>query len=174
MPTSSTRVTLAMLHFAQATEPPSSPVRWWLWPEGRPLLYSQFTAALEAMPKPAIVSAHVEPGGVTARPLASAAPKARARLEQEWRGQSDYLGARLKRPSAGAEPASILLELEDDELVVSGADLARWASEYVLTSCGWTVEESDDDPRAPLRMLLRRPDGTWSPGRTCKRHDPAT
>jgi hypothetical protein len=163
-----------MLHFVQPAVPPGAPVRWRLWPEGRLLTDPEFAAVLEAMPKPAIVAAHVERGGVTALPLASVVPEARPRLEHEWRNQSRYLGAKLEPSTSGAGPTSVLLELDDGELMVSTADLVTWATEYVLTSCGWTVEDSGGDSRAPLRMLLRRPDGTWSPGRTCDRRDPAT
>ena len=175
MTTASTQITLAALRFLQPTASPDAPSRWWLLPDGRRLRDSDFGAALDAMPKPLLVSAQVEKGGVTASPIASSAPEARGWLQHEWRNQSAFLDAKLAIAGASSDaPVAVLLEVEDETIVVSTADVGIWVREYVLTSCGWTVEDSGGDTRAPLRMLFRRPDGTWSPGMACRLRAPAT
>ena len=175
MTTASTEITLAALRFLQATATPDVGARWWLLPDGRRFRDSDFGAALDAMPKPLLVSAHVEKGGVTASPLASSAQEARGWLEHAWRNQGAFLAAKLALAGASTDgPTGVLLEFGDETLVVSTEDLATWVREYMLTSCGWTVEHSGGDTRAPLRMLFMRPDGTWSPGMACGLRAPAT
>jgi hypothetical protein len=169
MTASSTRITLAMLQFAQPAPAPGSPPTWTLWPGGRRLGHADLCAALETLPKPVFVGAHVEPGGITAMPLAAAAPEARAGLEYEWRNQGAYMREKLAAvragiAGAGANSVAVLLELEGEGIVVTSSELETWAQDYVLTSCGWTLANSGGDARAPVRLLLRRPDGTWSPG----------
>jgi hypothetical protein len=164
MPAPSTTITLAMLHFVQPTPAPSRPARWCVWPEGRLLSHPQFCEALDAVPKPVLIGAHVEQGGVTVTPLAAAAEAARPRLEHEWRNQVQLLRAQLAALGAGAGPVPLLLALEDEDLLLTTADLTAWAESYAITSCGWTVGPSDGDARAPLRLGLLRADGTFSPG----------
>jgi hypothetical protein len=164
VPSASTKITLAILHFAQPTRFPSSAVQWTLWPEGRQLRRAELCATLDAMPKPVVVSAHAEQGGLTAVPLANAAPDSQGWLEHEYRNQRAYFSEKLDSVLPGARNESVLLELDDGELVVLASDLATWTEEYIVTSCGWTLSRNVGDSRAPLRMLLRRPDGYWSPG----------
>jgi hypothetical protein len=168
MPAISTQLALMMVRFAQPAPDGSVVARWTLWPEGRRLSYPELCAALEGLPTPVLLGAHAEPGGVTAISLASAAPGARPWLEHEVRNQRAHLRTMADRLAPGNDRVPVLLETDDDALVVSLADVAAWAREYVVTSCGWTLAESGGDTRAPLRLRLRRPDGHWSPGSTCK------
>lgn len=178
MPARSTEIALMMLRFVQPAPDGSVAARWTLWPAGRRLFSPQLCAALEAMPRPVLLSAHAEPGGVTAAPLAAADPEARPWLEHGWRNQTAALRASLDglAPDAatGAGAEAVLIEPGDGaELVVGFPDLEAWAREYVVTSCGWKLAESGGDARARLRLLLRRPDGHWSPGLVCRPPRPA-
>jgi len=173
MSAESTTITLAMLHFVQPSPAPSSAARWTLWPEGRRLSYPELGVALDAMPTPVVISAHVEQGGITAVPLENSAPTSRLWLEHEWRNQREFLDDMFRVALPGAREAAVLLELDDDALVVSMSALRSWAHQYIMTSCGWTLTANAGDLRAPLRLILRRPDGHWSPGRVCAPRAPA-
>jgi hypothetical protein len=168
MASASTELTLAMLHFVQPTPTPASAFIWTLWPEGRRVPRPALCAILERMPRPVLVSAHAHAGGITAVPLSDIAFDIRAQFEWECRNQVECLHEMLHTVHPHALPPAVLLELPDGDVVITGEDLRRWAQEYAVTTCGWTLIASPHDRRAPVRMLLRHPSGRWSPGDTSR------
>ena len=93
MPTAATQITLAAVRFAQATRAARAPDRWTVWLGARRLTVEELSASLDAMPKPVLVGALVEPGGVLVLPLDSVASDVRPDVEHEWRNQGQYLHA---------------------------------------------------------------------------------
>lgn len=160
----STELTLAMLHFVQSAPRPASAFVWTLWPQGRRLSRAALCEVLESMARPVIVSAHVDLGGITAISLRDVSDDTRPLLEWQCANQVACLTEMLAAVHPGALPPRVLLELPDGEVVISGADLVQWASEYAVTTCGWRVASSRGDQRAAVRILLRHPNGHWSPG----------
>ncbi|MGH9894612.1 MAG: hypothetical protein ACREA0_22065, partial [bacterium] len=71
-------------------------------------------------------------------------------------------------PSLGLSPTSrILVEFDEESHVFSYAAVREWTQQFAV-QVGWSIaplEQRDD--RADARMMLRRGDGQWFPGRSC-------
>ena len=174
MGSATTELTLAMLHFVQPAPRPSSAFVWTLWPQGRRLSRAALCDVLESMPRPVLISAHANPGALTAISLAEVPDDTRPKLEWECTNQMACLTEMLAAVHPGSLPSHVLLELPDRELIISGEDLVQWAHEYAVTTCGWRLSSLTGDQRATVRMLLLHPNGDWSPGDACEPRTSAT
>lgn len=156
-------ITLDILRFVSGA--PSEPeFRWRVWPAGSRFTDAELREALSAMKKPAAVMVHVEPGGLTALPLPDAGgSENQARHQREWANQRDYLRGKLTHLGVRDDATPILVELDQQAALISAAELENWAREYVVPSCGGTVQRTSD-PRASIRFVVVRADGTWSTG----------
>jgi hypothetical protein len=166
MPSTATRLALSMLQFIQAQPRASSPASWWIVPDVVRLRRDEVLEALDAMPKPVVLGPMVEQGMLGAWPVDAASPRGRAQIEHDLRNQQEIVRTMLDRLAPGADAVDVLLELDGDEMVFPSTELETWAREYLIMTSGWSLADSGGDPRAPVRLLLRRADGSWSPGRT--------
>ncbi len=168
MPSIATRLALTMVQFIQAQPRLSSPASWWIVPNVIQLSRSQVLEALEAMRKPVVLGPMVEQGMLGAWQVEAASPRGRAQIEHDLLNQQRVLRARFAQLAPGIESVDVLLELDADEMVFPSTELETWAREYLVTTSGWRLTDSGGDQRAPVRLLLRRADGSWSPGDVCR------
>lgn len=168
MPSTATHLALTMLQFIQAQPRLSSPASWWIVPDIIRMRRDDVLEALEAMPKPVVLGPMVEQGMLGAWSVEAASPRGRARIEHDLRNQQEAVRAGLARLAPGAESVDVLLELDADEMVLPSTALETWAREYLIMTSGWRLSDSGGDRRAPVRLLLRRADGGWSPGDVCR------
>ena len=172
MSETATRLALAMVQFIQAEPRLSSPASWWLVPDVIRLRRAEVLDALEAMPKPVVLGPMVEQGMLAVWPFDAASPRGRRQLEHDLLNQQAAVRELLARLTPGAAVVDVLLELDADEMVFPSTELETWAREYLVMTSGWRLAESGGDPRAPVRLLLRRADGSWSPGDACRTRRP--
>jgi hypothetical protein len=168
MPITAAHIALAMVEFVQAQPRLSSPAIWWILPDLVRLRRAEVLEVLEAMPKPVVLGPMVEQGMLAVWPVEAASPRGGAQIEHDLLNQQSIVQTVLTRLAPGGAPVDVLLELEADELVFPSTELEVWTREYLVATSGWTLGNSGGDPRAPVRLLLRRADGEWSPGRSCR------
>jgi hypothetical protein len=153
-----------MVQFIQAQPRLSSPASWWIVPDVIRLRHDEVLAALEGVPKPVVLGPMVEQGMLGIWPFEAASPRGRRQLDHDLRNQQAAVRESLAQIVPGRSPVDILLELDADEMIFSSTDLERWAREYLVMTSGWRLAGNGGDARAPVRLLLRRAEGGWSPG----------
>lgn len=164
---------MAALEFVQPP-PLSERTPWVIWPAGLRRTKEEFIAALDSLSEPTVASFHAESRAMTLLSLSQADQGALPSLRHAYENQSEHLKAKLKLLGHENPSTPVLLYLPDNEIVSSIAEVAQWVREIILTSVGWTLELTDDDPRAPIQLFLMRPDRTWSPGFKGHGHPPVT
>ena len=160
----STRISMAALEFAQASPAPHSSWRWMLWPRGIEVSRDELCDAFEQADKPAVISAHVEAGGVTVVSLAETAADGRRKIEHARTNQGAVLRGMLRSQGATVGEQPVLLDIGDGDTVFTTQELAEWTYEHVHTSVGWSIGPGTAGDGGPLRLFLRHPSGRWSPG----------
>lgn len=159
-------LTLHVLRFVQQPlDPPCSPREWLIVPEGRRLGWIATREHLAGLPKPLMVAALAEPGMIGTWNVATLPDQSAASARQSFASQQQWLEGAVAQYGWSAGDR-VLFETAGDSLEMSLADLRRWLQEYAFFA-GWTVSEGPDQDR-PARLLIRRPDGAWSPGMACE------
>lgn len=162
----STTLTLAAIEFVQPP-PLHDQVPWVLWPSATPLSREAFAAALDAVPRPVLVSAHAEARAATATAITPERLAEHPALAHGLRNQRQYLQEKLGALGDPSPQTTVLLELPGARLIITVDDIASWVDEVALTSVGWTLDRNGDDEDTPLRLFFLGPDGQASPGRSC-------
>jgi hypothetical protein len=153
-----------MLRFVHAGRNGAQPAIWYVVPNPAPLSYPGLCKALDEHPKPILVAALAEPGLVGVWSFASEDSPQKQFLRSNLRSQLAYLKHKVAALAPDNPEVTVLLEIEGESEVYSLAQLEAWARDFGVVACGWTMTNNEDDSRAPLRLILRRPDGTFSPG----------
>jgi hypothetical protein len=159
-------LTLQVLRFVQQPlENPSFPRRWTLIPEGQRLGWVAAREWLASQPKPIMVAALAEPGLIGTWSATGVPDKGAENTAQSFASQQQWLEGAVAK-YGWTDSDRVLFETVGDSLELSLTDLRRWLREYAFFA-PWTVGEGPDRER-PARLLVRRPDGSWSPGMTCE------
>jgi len=166
-------IVLMMLRFAQASLPSSDPGHpnqvgrlgvdaYRVLPDGSHLPESEFVKWLQQLPKPAVVSPLLRrgTGGIWSADHISS--RTRQVIDRNIRNQEaivvEYAAEHQLSPAA-----PILVEIADEDLLVTLNDVRTWAASYGV-DVGWQLRQSGSNIGGKTRMVLIRSDGMWSPG----------
>ena len=146
-------------------DPPASPVNWFFMPEFLHARWDRAGELLAAAPKPLIVAPLPDPGALGTWFAGALTGEHRARADHQISNQQS-LFAKLLDDIGLTDESSIVFDSGVDETVLGVPDFKRWLREYAVCA-GSNLGASPDDPSRG-RLFVRRPNGEWSPGRTCR------
>ena len=170
------RIAFALIRFDEVaahpmgTSPPPGSVRalteaYSFLPSWRKIPRDEVETFLVSLPSPALL-APTTIRGVIALILFHELNGDRRRWAEKtlsnFAGALEEIGPRL-----GLSPTSpILVEFDEESHVFSYAAVREWTQQFAV-QVGWSIAPLERDDRADARMMLRRSDGQWFPGRPC-------
>jgi hypothetical protein len=157
------QITIALVEFVQTALAVAARTYWRVLPSPLPLRRIDVVKILAAMPKPIRVAPLAQPGALGTWPYEPANEVERKLFEQRARRIENRVHEILEPFTAGGNPVPVLLEHEATEWLVPSDAVEAWSRDHVLDGVGWILVDSGGDPRAPVRFVLSRPDGTWYP-----------
>lgn len=159
-------LTLHVLRFVQQpVDPPMSPARWTLLPEGRTATWPEARALLAGAVKPLMVSPLAEQGLIGSWGIRALTGEHLARVEHNLQNQAEAFEYSARQLGL-TDDDQVLLETFADEIAVPVPEMRRYFSEYAVI-VPWSMHAGPDAARRG-RLLLLRPDRTWSPGMSCR------
>ncbi|HEY4101200.1 MAG TPA: hypothetical protein VGM20_10015 [Gemmatimonadales bacterium] len=151
----------------QPRDHPASPLEWIFAPHGRRERWAAAREHLSRAPKPLIAAPLAEPGMIALWNIGTFDDEQRVRAEQRFANQLQWLNKGITH--LGLAPTDLFLfETDADQFELPVAELARWLGEYA-TMVPWTIGEGVDTRRR-ARLMIRRSNGDWSPGKACHFH----
>jgi len=158
-------LTLRIARFIQVSEtPPQSPAYWFFVPEFRRAGWSTALELLANAPKPLIVAPLPEPGLVGTWGLRALTGEDRARADHQFANQEAFFADRITHLQLG-EDDSIAFDSGADTVSLSVREFKRWLREYAVCA-GSTLDPGTMSANSGA-LVVRRPDGHWSPGAAC-------
>ena len=166
----SAELTLRVARFIQMPEdPPASPARWFFVPEFYSAHWDEAIALLTAAPKPLIVAPLPDPGMLGTWYLGALTGVHRARADQQLQNQQAFFASQLE--GLGLSDAdTVVFDSGPDETAINVSEFRRWLGDYAVCA-GSTLRRHATAPRTAA-LLVRRPQGGWSPGMTCDHRSP--
>jgi hypothetical protein len=154
---------VALVEFVQTALAVAARSYWRVLPNPLPLKRNDVVTTLAHMPKPARVAPLAQPGALGSWPYTPTSDLEKTLFEQSARNLQNRVHEILAPHTPDGKPVPVLLEHEAAEWTFSSNDVEQWSRDYVLDGVGWILVDSGADPRAPVRFVLSRPDGTWFP-----------
>ncbi len=157
------QITIALVEFVQTALAVAARTYWRVLPSPLPLRRNDVVKTLASRPKPIRVAPLAQPGALGTWPYEPANELERKLFEQRARKIENRVHEILEPFTAGGHPVPVLLAHEAADWLVPSDAVEVWSRDYVLDGVGWILVDSGGDPRAPVRFILSRPDGTWYP-----------
>jgi len=158
------QITVALIEFVQTALAVAARSYWRVLPNPLPLRRDDVVTTLANLPKPIRVAPLAQPGAVGTWPYTPTSDLERTLFEQRARNVQSRVDEILGPFAQDDRQVPVLLEHGTTETIVQSGDVQQWSRDYVLDGVGWILVDSGGDPRAPVRFILSRPDGTWFPG----------
>jgi Clp amino terminal domain, pathogenicity island component len=157
------QITIALVEFVQTALAVAARSYWRVLPSPLPLRRPDVVTTLASLPKPIRVAPLAQPGALGTWPYTPASDLERTLFEQRAAKVQSRVREILEPFTKGGETVRVLLAHESTEWLVPSDAVEQWSRDYVLDGVGWILVDSGGDPRAPVRFILSRPDGTWYP-----------
>ncbi len=157
------QITIALVEFVQTALAVAARSYWRVLPNPLPLRRTDVVMTLAALPKPLRVAPLAQPGALGTWPYEANTDLERQLFDELARKVQNRVAEILSAHVADGESVPVLLEHEASEWLVPSTAVQRWSKDYVMDGVGWILVDSGGDPRAPVRFVLSRPDGTWFP-----------
>jgi len=161
-PDAPAQITVALVEFVQTALAVAARSYWRVLPNPLPLQRSDVITTLAHLPKPIRVAPLAQPGALGTWPYAPSSELEKTLFKQSARNLQKRV-QEILAPFTQDGPVPILLEHETTQWILKSDDVEQWTRDYVLDGVGWILVDSGGDPRAPVRFVLCRPDGTWFP-----------
>jgi len=157
------QITIALTEFVQTALAVATRPYWRVLPNPLPLKRNDVVNTLALQPKPVRVAPLAQPGALGTWAYQPTSELEKTLFEQRARNVKARVGEILEPFVNGGDSIPVLLEHEATEWVFPSSAVEQWSRDYVLDGVGWILVDSGGDPRAPVRFILGRPDGTWFP-----------
>jgi hypothetical protein len=157
------QITIALTEFVQTALAVATRPYWRVLPNPLPLKRNDVVNMLAAQPKPVRVAPLAQPGALGTWAYQPTSELEKTLFEQRARNVEARVSEILAPFTDGGESIPVLLEHEATEWIFPSSSVEQWSTDYVLDGVGWILVDSGGDPRAPVRFILGRPDGTWFP-----------
>jgi len=168
----SAELTLRVARFIQMPDdPPASPARWFFVPEFYSAHWDEAITLLAAAPKPLIVAPLPDPGFLGTWYVGALTGVHRARADHQIQNQQAFFGHKLEALGL-TDSDTVVFESGADETAVDVSAFKAWLRDYGVRA-GTTLHRHATAPRTAA-LLVRRPQGGWSPGMTCDHRPPAS
>jgi hypothetical protein len=157
------QITVALVEFTQTAVAVAARSYWRVLPNPLPLKRNDVLTTMAHLPKPVRVAPLAQPGALGTWPYTPTSDLEKKLFEQSARNLQNRVHEILTPFVREGAPVPVLLEHQAAEFIFSSSDVEQWSREYVLDGVGWILVDNGSDPRAPVRFVLCRPDGTWFP-----------
>lgn len=165
-------LTLRVARFLQMPDaPPASPARWFFVPEFYSAQWDEAGDLLTAARKPLIVAPLPDPGFLGTWFLDALKGVHLQRAQHQLRNQQAFFAAQLQQLGLH-DSDSVVFQSGADDTAVDVATLKRWLQEYIVCVRS-TLQRHAPAPHSAA-LLIRRPNGGWSPGMACDHRPPAS